>query len=100
MSEVGLADVPLHVPVTFTAVATLIPPGPDMPWYLAVMTARPVLFAVTSPPDETVATDSLEDCQLAWLVTSCDPDVVLAFAFSCAVPPTAPIRKLPVTETY
>ena len=32
MSEVGLTDDPLHVPVTFTGVAMLIPAGPEEPW--------------------------------------------------------------------
>jgi hypothetical protein len=43
---------------------------------------------------------SFEDVHVAWLVTSCGPAVVLAVARSWVLPPTAPIRKLPVTETY
>ena len=64
------------------------------------MATRPAPLADTRPPDETVAIESLEELQVARLVTSCDPAVVFAFARNCVVPPTEPIRKLPVTETY
>jgi hypothetical protein len=100
MLEVGLTDVPFHVPFTSTVVATLIPPYPLTPWKLAVMRTRPAPLADTSPPEETVAIASFEELQVAWLVTSCGPDMVLANARSWVLPPTAPIRKLPVTETY
>ena len=65
-----------------------------------MITARPVPLADTNPLDETVAIESLEEAHVAWLVTSCDPDVVYAIARTCVVPPTAPSRKVPVTDTY
>jgi len=67
---------------------------------VAVTTTRPVAAAVTRPPEETVAIESLEERQVDWLVTSCEPEAVLAFARSCVVPPTVGTKRLPVTETY
>jgi hypothetical protein len=42
----------------------------------------------------------LEERQVAWLVTSCGPEVAWALARSWVVPPTVAIWKVPVTETY
>src|SRR6185295_2083768 len=70
--------------------------SPAVPWYDAVICAVPVSCPVTTPADETVATDGRSEDHVAWLVTSCsEPSLRRAIAVSCSVPPGASDRAPP-----
>src|SRR5690348_6966635 len=61
-----------------------------MPEYVAVMVTLPLVRAVTSPLDDTVATAEFEDDHVAVLDTSCVvPFSIVAVAANCDAVPTA-----------
>jgi hypothetical protein len=54
---------------------------PDTSWNAAVIAVVPAVYAVKTPPTETVATDGAVDAHFATLVTSfCVPSVYRTFA--------------------
>jgi len=55
---------------------------PDLPLLVAVTVALPGVNAVTSPADETVATEGIELCQLTSLLEMTFPDAVRTVAAS------------------
>ena len=66
--------------------------------YVAVMTAVPLVRAVTTPAEETVATDVLEEVHVAELVTSWVAPDTVAVAMNCELAPTAGTVPVMVTS--
>src|SRR5438034_11568875 len=61
----------------------------DTVWHTAPTVTVPVPRPVTRPVDDTVATATFDDCQIARLVTSCVlPSPIVAIAENCAVAPS------------
>jgi len=59
----------------------------------------PEAMPVTTPAEDTVATAVSDDCQVAWLVTSCvEPSAIVAVALNCDVPPTTGAVPLTLSD--
>ena len=64
--------------------STVTAPEPDIPDNVAEMVACPVATLLTSPPEETFATDELDEDQAAVEVTSfVEPSLYFPVAVSC-----------------
>src|SRR3954469_15233056 len=97
--DVPSVTVPLIVNVVGRGAAMIVNRAVPLTfWYVAVMSTVPGAMPVTTPEPVTEATVELDDCQLAWVVTTCVAAVdIVATALNWALDPTC--SGVPVTVT-